>query len=741
MKQRDFTQTPVAAATGVVFGAISLLLAAGSAAPARAQTSAEAPTQQITITARKRTERAIDVPLSISVISGGELSDRGAIRLSEAAVPNVVFVGPENNALLSFSVRGVQSQNRSNIGFDSGIGVYVDGIYMGRSAAFNLETFDIERVEFLRGPQGTLFGKNSIAGAISVTTREPSKRFESSASVELGTESLRRISGYVSAPLGSEAVRGSVAVYSGKRDGYMSNLATGTRVGDEDMNSARAKVLFKPSPNLDITIAADYLKDKTVAPSSHIVSGYGFVAGSDDLTSNDDLPALANRTVQGVGGTVNYDFGNGLALTSITSVRKVDTNRTNDTDAGPIDIVASAITSKQDQWSQEVRIATTGTSMLQYLAGIYLYEQKAKGSSQSTFGPAAPVLALIRSRTGNTFGDINSKTAAVFGNADWNLSERLTLTAGLRYTREKKDLAYQQVVTFPAFLASTLPLEYDSLSTSNVTPLVSARWRLARDAMVYATYSKGFRSGGWNVDNVTTGGPTNFRQTRFTDESMANYEVGAKASVMGGMLNLSGAAFRMDYDDIQVTEQVQVLGGGGAVVGIVTNGGKARSQGLEFEATVLPVTGLRLSGGIGYVDAKYTDYGDTRNGSPVSFNGNKLNNAPRLNSNVSAAYTLPLAIGALTLRVDARHTDGFYTGRENLATQWVPGYDLFNARVSLAGESGRWDFALYANNLFDKRYVVAQGSGGFAAPVGAGTNQTVSYGRPRAYGIVGTLTF
>ncbi|MBC7939527.1 MAG: TonB-dependent receptor [Chitinophagaceae bacterium] len=722
-------------------GAASLLLAGGAAEVADAQTTAAPAAQQITISARKRSERAIDVPLSISVISGGELADRGAIRLSEAAVPNVVFLGPENNALPSFSIRGVQSQNRANIGFDSGIGVYVDGIYMGRSAAFNLETFDIERVEFLRGPQGTLFGKNSIAGAISVVTREPSTRLEGSASIELGSDSLRRLSGYVTSPLGSQAVRGSVAVYSAKRDGYMKNLTGGSAGGDEDADSARVKVLFKPSASLDITIAADYLKDKSVAPSAHIVSGYGFVAGSDDLTMNVDLPAQANRTVQGVGGTVNYDLGNGLALTSITSVRTIDSNRTSDTDAGPLNIVASANIADQDQWSQEVRIASTRPSALQYVAGIYLYEQKAQGSSKSTFGPAAPVLASIRGTTGNTFGDIDSKTAAVFGNADWNLGERLTLTGGLRYTREKKDLAYQQVVTFPAFLASSIPLEHDSLSTSNTTPLVSARWRLDRDAIVYATYSKGFRSGGWNVDNVAAGGPSNFRQTRFTDERMANYEVGAKASLMGGMLNFSAAAFRMDYDDIQVTQQVQVLGGGGAVVGIVTNGGQARTEGFEFEATWRPVTGLRLSGGVGYADAKYTDYVDTRSGAPVSFNGNKLNNAPRLNSNITVAYTLPLAIGALTLRMDARHTDDYFNGRENLESQRIPGYDLFNARVSLAGDSGRWDVALYSNNLFDKRYIVTQGSAGFAAPVGAGTNQTVGYGRPRAYGIVGTLTY
>jgi iron complex outermembrane receptor protein len=222
---------------------------------------------------------------------------------------------------------------------------------------------------------------------------------------------------------------------------------------------------------------------------------------------------------------------------------------------------------------------------------------------------------------------------------------------------------------------------------------------------------------------------------------MANFEVGVKGAMLGGMLNLGAAAFRMNYDDIQVTQQVQVLGGGGAVVGIVTNGGKAKSEGIELEATLRPTSALRLSAGVGYVDARYTDYVDTSRGTPVSFNGNQLNNAPRLTANLSVAYSLPLPVGSLTLRLDGRHADGYFVGRENLATQWIPGYDLFNGRVSLAGESGRWDLALYSNNLFDKRYIVAKVPGGFAAPVGAGTNQTISYGRPRSYGIVGTFTF
>ena len=721
-------------------GAVAMCFAVCSAPPARAQagTAANA-AETVIVTARKRVERAIDVPLSITVVGGEEIKDRGAIRLSEIAVPNVSFLGTENNALPNFSVRGVQGQNRSNVGFDSGIGVYVDGIFMGRTAAFNQETFDVERVEFLRGPQGTLFGKNSVAGAISVNTREPAKRFTATGSADLGSDNQRRFSAYVSAPLGSDALRGSVAVYSGERDGYVKNLATGGAGGSEDAKSLRMKLLFKPSAALDITLAADTLRDRSIAPSAHIISGYGFVADASNFTSNADLPISAARNVKGVGATVNYDLGNGLTLTSITSKRKLDTSRTSDTDVGPLFIVASDSASKQDQWSQELRVATNRESVLSYVAGLYYYNQKVSGASRSNFGPAAPVLASIRNTTGNTFGDINTTSSAAFANVDWNLNPMFTLTGGLRYTREKKDLAYQQVVNFPAFLAPSLPLEKDSLSTNDVSPLLSGRWKIDRSSMLYATYSKGFRSGGWNVDNVTTGGPTTFRQTRFNDEKISNFELGLKATTLEGLMTLGLAAFRMNYDDMQLTQQVQVLGGGGATVGVVTNGGKSKSEGVEFESTFRATPSLRLSGTLGYTDARYTDYTDSSRGAPLVFNGNRLNFSPRRTSTVSAVYTMSVPFGALAFRGDYSFIGSYFTGRENLDAQLIPQHEVLNARVTFSAD--RWELAAYVNNLLDSRYIVSQGSGGFAAPVGAGTNRLVDYGRPRSYGVVGTFSF
>jgi iron complex outermembrane receptor protein len=736
---RTFKLNPVASA------ALAAIFIAAVPNPSMAQQAGAAASddsQTITVTARKRTEKASEVPLSISVVGGEEIKDRGAARLSEVAVPNVAFFGAENNALPNFSIRGVQTQNRVNIGFDSGIGVYVDGIYMGRTSAFNQETFDVERVEFLRGPQGTLFGKNSIAGAISVITRQPGKAFTATGSLDVGSLNQRRTSAYLSSPLGSDSVLGSISVYSGQRDGYMYNAATNSRFGNEDVTSIRGKLLVKPAKGLDVTVAVDRLEDKSVSIAGKITSGYGFIAGSGNFDSNVDIPTSAARKVQGVGLTMNYDLGNGLTLTSISSSRNLQSNRTTDTDGGPLNIVTTGVDTDQSQWSQELRIATNRAQAIEYVAGLYMYEQKASSSSRSTFGPGSG-LAPIRNTTGNTFGNIDSKTWAGFANVDYNLNSNLTLTGGMRYTKETKNLDYQQVVTFPSFLgAPNLPREQDSLSTSNMTPLVSLRYKLDRSTMMYATYSKGFRSGGWNVDNVATTSITSFKQTRFGDESMDSYELGTKASLAGGLMSLSAAVFQMNYTDLQVTQLVPVLGGGGAVVGIVTNGGDAKVKGTEIELGVRPAKSLRLSGSLGVTDAKYTDYVDkTRAGAPLVFTGNRLNFAPRLTSTLSGVYTLGTALGSLAFRMDYTRNSEYYIGRENLASQLLPGKSLINGRVTLAADSGKWEIAGYVNNLQDKLYIVGQGPGGFAAPVGTGTNMQVNYGRPRSVGLVATVNF
>lgn len=714
--------------------------------PAFAQGAAinEGEASDIVVTARRKEESLIEVPISITVMSAEEIRERNATRIRDLGnfVPNVAFLGVEGNGTTTLSVRGVTSQSRINVGFESGIGVYVDGVLVGRQIGFNQEVYDIARVEFLRGPQGTLFGKNTITGAINVVTREPSDELK--ADLELSYASYNEIQarGYVSAPIVAGKAALSVSGYYLKRDGFQRNLFDGSDVWNEDSRGARAKLLLTPTETLRITFAADTLDEANVTPGPVVTSGYGFVPGNTRNT-NENVPALSNRHVDGVSATIELETGFGATLTSITAYRELKSDRDNDTDAGPADVVASFITNEQDQFSQELRLDSTGTGRFGYVAGVFYYDSTVSSSSESCFGRIPNVPGFLRGLCGSTFGDINTKSMAMFGNVDFRVVETLTLTAGLRYTIEDKRLAFEQI-GFP-FIAPSLPLSTDRLSESDLSPTFTIRWQPNTDMSVYATASRGFKSGGWNVDNVTSFAIRSFADLQFGSESMWNYELGFRASLLDRKLNLSGAVFQMDYSDLQVSKLEPVLGGGGALVAVTSNAGEARIRGFEAEAAVTPLPGLQLSGGVGYADAKYTDYADTiRVGgvlTPVNFAGNKLNGAPEWTVNASVQFETPVSEGLeLSSRLDFSHISSFFITRENTAALSIPSRSLFNGQIGVKDREGKWDLFLFGQNLFDKKYIVARGGGGFAFP-GIGLSTVESYGAPRSIGVRGTVHF
>ena len=699
---------------------------------------------EIIVTARRREESLIEVPISITVMAAEEIRARNANRIRDLGnfVPNVAFLGPEGNATTTLSVRGVTSQSRINVGFESGIGVYVDGVLVGRQIGFNQEVYDIARVEFLRGPQGTLFGKNSITGAINVVTREPSDELKADAQLSYASYNEIQARGYVSAPIVAGKAALSVSGYYLKRDGFQQNLFDGTDVWNEDSRGARAKLLLTPTDNLRITVAADTLNESNVTPGSVITSGYGFVPGNSRNT-NENVPGLSNRNVDGVSGTIELDTGFGATLRSITAYRELKSDRQNDTDAGPADVVDSFINNRQKQFSQELRLDSNGTGRFGYVAGVYYYDSTVTSSSESCFGTIPNVPGFLRGLCGSTFGDINTKSMAMFGNVDFKIVETLTLTGGLRYTIENKRLAFEQV-GFP-FIAPSLPLNTDRLSEEDLSPTFTVRWQPNSDLSVYATASKGFKSGGWNVDNVTSFAITSFAALQFQSESLWNYEIGFRASVLDRKLNLSGAVFQMDYSDLQVSKLEPVLGGGGALVAVTSNAGEARIRGFEAEAAVTPLPGLQLSGGVGYTDAKYTNYADSvRIGgvlTPVNFAGNKLNGAPEWTVNATAQFDTPVSDTLeLSTRVDFSHISSYFFTRENAAAFSIPSRSLFNGQIGVKNRDGKWDLFLFGQNLFDKKYIVSRGTGGFAFP-GIGTNTVEGYGAPRTIGVRGTVHF
>ncbi len=716
----------------------SLAVLLGGSASASAESVGQVVSDDIVVTARRKVERLQDVPISVSSFGSEEIGERGSIRIRDltASVPNMAFIGGENSSLSIVTVRGITSQTRLNPGFDSSLGVYVDGVVQGKLYSFNQDLADVQRVEFLRGPQGTLFGKNAASGAINIVTRTPGDTFEANVDADLSNYNGRRFSAYVGGPV-SDSISASIALTNFDRDGYIKNLATGDRIADEDMTQARAKIVFRPSERLNITLSGDTLRENQHPVVSHIISGYGYVADAGLYTSNVDIISLNHRTVHGGALTGTYDLGDDLQIVSITGYREARSRRENDGDIGPGNTTRTDVLNDQNQFSQELRLDKT-RGALQFVAGLYYLNQKVDGHSSTTFlSTPASIFSVLRNVTGSTFGSVTYNSYAAFVNADYTLTSQLTASAGVRYTRDEKKLDYAQT-GFPLGLAPTLGRQVDKSGEGDVSPTVSLRFKPSDDITSYVTISKGFKSGGWNVDNITSSAITQFSQLRFGPERVWNFEAGFKSMLFDRRLTFNAAVFHMKYSDIQTAALVPAIAGSAALVSVVTNAAKARSNGFEAEIVAKPFPGLEISAGGGYSDAKYSRYLDTTSGgATLDFSGNYLPYAPKWTGNASVVYSHDLGENlGVRIRADVNHTDSYFVDRSNLVAYKTEAQTFLNASVTLQSKaSPGWDVTLYARNLTKESPVISRSVGGFAVPIGLGTSALEAYAPPRIYGV------
>jgi iron complex outermembrane receptor protein len=697
----------------------AFLLAALTPGVAQAQEAGAEASEAIIVTARKREERAQDVPASLTVVGADDARDRGANRVRdlEAATPNVLFTGSENNSLTRVSVRGLESQARQNVGTEAGLGVYVDGVVQGRLTSFNQEIPDLERVEFLRGPQGTLYGRNSIIGAINVITRQPDldeAHFEFNGRLAEFDERVASI--YASTPFGASSA-GSLSLFSIQRDGYVRNVATGNMIGDDDTQGGRLRFMVEPGGTWRITLAADALQDDSVAASSRRTVGPG--ATPDAYTTNLDVEPVSRRDVGGMSATVEVDVLGGHRLTSISAYRWANNDRSQDSDGTPTVSQITTQESDQEQFSQEIRLASPSGGRWDYVLGLFLFDQSIFGRSKGT---------VIGLGTASIFGEIDTTSVAAYGNVDFHLTDQITLNAGLRVTQEDKDLSYTQIGIAP-FVPSIAP-GTDSISETDTSPTLGIRYEPNDDLMFYLTAARGYRSGGWNVEPQTSAVITSWPQLRFESESLTSIEVGAKTNWFDDRLQINLAMFDIDYDDLQVATRVPLPPpfAPGLFASVVTNAASASAQGAEIEFLARPTDAFTFGGNVGYVETEYEDY--VQPGvPPLVFTGRELNGAPDLTAGAFAQYVFPLgSLGDLTGRVDYRHVSTYYTERTNDPRMEIPTLDTFNARLTYTNAEGNIRAALFANNVTDEEIIVGRVTNA------AGTIQAVDYGRPRVVG-------
>jgi iron complex outermembrane receptor protein len=732
------------------------LLAQDRPAPATAPVpSAEDPgREQITVTARRRDEQLQDVPLAVSVVAGKQLEATGTYNVSRLTQlqPSVQYFAsnPRNS---NINIRGLGAPfGLTNDGIEQGVGLYIDQVYYSRPAAASFDFIDIDRIEVLRGPQGTLYGKNTSAGALNITTRRPSFRTEGRFELSAGNLDFLQAKGSISGPF-SDTLAGRLAVTATTRRGTLFNVHTGRWVNGQKNLGLRGSILFKPSQRFSLLLSADFNRQDPlccaqlfvrVAPTlrnanrqfESLAAASGYVVPSRDpfdrLVDNDSA-LKAKQNFGGVSLLGELQLGGGT-LTSVTAWRFWDWYPSSDRDFIGLPITTvSANPSKQRQLTQEFRFASDGRHRIDYVVGLFGYRQsidstgiQQQGSAASLWllGPASANLpALLDGLRQETAIHFENESLAAFGQATWNVTDTFRIQPGLRLNWDKKKADYNALVTGgladptaaqAALMRSILaPQAYKvDFSATNVSGDINISWKAAKDVLVYATYAKAFKSGGVNLSGLPADAAGNPALSAATvkPEDVNHFEAGLKTEWFGRRARLNLAAFRTDIGDYQATV---VNGSVGVLRGYLANAKKVRVQGLEAEFSANPVRRLSLYANAAYVDGKYVSFADApcpveATGGPqvCDISGQRLPGVSRWSASWGGELSLPAGGkdgDEAYVGTDWSTRSAFSSSASPSAYMWISGYTLASFRLGYR-TAGGWNAFVWVKNALNARY-------------------------------------
>ncbi|MBL8268000.1 TonB-dependent receptor [Steroidobacter sp.] len=710
----------------VTFGAV--------VGPAVAQDAAGV--EEIVVTAQKRQERLIDVPSSIAAVGDQTIKDLNVQQLAELSnhVPNLII---DSNVSLNSAVyiRGVGANSR-NIGFDTRVGVYLDGVYLGQSPALNQELVDLERVEVLRGPQGALFGKNTVAGAINLVSRQPTFDTETFVSARVGDYGERQGSLRFNTALGS-TVATKISFNRAVRDGFTTNLFDGSDVGNRDATSGRAQLRWDVSDSLKVLASVDGLRTRergeygnafTNTFGSAIASNY-----SRPRTINVNHNSADERDVYRGALDIAYELAGGSTFKSITSYRSTEFASTIDVDYSPLDLVSVDFADEYRQYTQEFQWLAARTERFEYLAGLYLYQQDSDTSRAARTHSQAPLLGLPAGASLPTAGDVTTRNAALYAHGTYDLTDKLEFGLGFRWSWEEKEANYAiDGSRLPAFGLATGTFS-DKRTDEDLSPTATLTYQWTPNFISYLRYAEGYKSGGYNLDFV---GPRVFPNSlEFERETARNYEAGIKGDLWQRRLGFAISVFRTEFENYQVDQFLEVSPGVIAIV--IGNAAEVRTQGVELEATLRPIDRLTLGLGLGVLKAEFESFPGGGAGN-TDASGKELPGASPLQANASVGYSVPIGRSLdLLLHADYTYRDRYYSDIDNRTSVTVGGMtvpydrvsasDSVNARIAIAPQSQRWEFAVWSRNLLDSRNVAIYGGDFFGT-------LTRRYAAPRTWG-------
>jgi len=746
-------------------------------------------TEAVVVTARRIEETAQEVPIPVSVVSGNQIADAGAFNVNrlKEQIPTVQFysTNPRNS---SVQIRGLGAPfGLTNDGIEPGVGMYIDGVFYARPASASLDFLDVERVEVLRGPQGTLFGKNTTAGAINVTTRRPAFTRETEFELNYGSIGFVQAKGSISGPLVGRKVAGRLSFSGTQRDGTVFNVKTQEPVNNLNNLGVRGQVLFTPSDSVALTLAIDNTRQRvtgstqvfagvtpTLRPANRqfdtIAAEVGYAPptrNAFDRITDVDSPLQSNQGLGGASLNADWRVGSGR-LTSTTSWRYWDWDPLNDRDfiGLPITTVSSG-TSKQRQWTQEVRYAGDLTSRANFVAGAFVYQQQIKsdpvikqeqGASAARWllapTPAAATPGLLDGYGFNQYLDYQNTSAALFGQLEWSVTDRLRLLPGLRFNYDKKDVDFDQQVygglqtTDPALIALQLsvlaPQKYTAdVDDTNLSGQITLAYALATRVNSYATYATSFKSVGLNLGGVPTdalGRPVLSAAT-VRPEDVRHIEAGFKTEPFDGV-TANVTVYDTEIKDFQTQVQNAAVG---VLRGYLANAEKVRVRGIEFDGNARVNNHLSFYGAAAYTDGRYISFPDApapleETGGPgfKDISGSVLPGISEWAGALGGEYaTRGSAVGRAGEyfgAIDASYRSSFSSSPSASKYLVVEGYSLLNARVGFRASDG-WTLSLWSRNLLDKDYF------DLLSPVAGGTGLYVGQpGDRRTVGLTMRIT-
>ncbi|WP_299072771.1 TonB-dependent receptor [uncultured Paraglaciecola sp.] len=694
----------------------------------------------VVVTAQKREQNLSEVPISISTFSAENINQTGITQLAELSdfIPNV-SVSRATDFTSAITIRGVGANSR-NIGFDTRVGVYLDGVYLGQSPALNQELLDLERIEVLRGPQGTLFGKNTVAGAINLISKKPSDVLEGKVGASIGNMGAREFQGQVNLPLSDNtAIKFSASKLD--RDGYVKNLLSGNDMAERDSLAYRAQFRSQLSDNLELNFSYDKTETDRLSMLGEAISDTQGISLNTDSPNKDEVAitfdTLEERDISGGSLDLAYHFENGYDLKSITAYRDTDIFYRNDSDYSAADLLAIEYSDQYKQWSQEFQlISPQDQGAFDYVAGLYLYQQDAHSRRDAINGAQSFLLGNTPGTHVFSDGDVTTDSYALYFNSGYDLNEQSSLALGLRYSDEDKEVNWQLDGSESGIFGIGVGDVMQNRNDSHLSYALSFNHAINKQLNGYAKYSTGFKSGGYNLDFVTNSDLA--AGIDFAKETVGSAELGLKGNFYSNRLIVNMAAFSSQFKDYQVNQFID-LGNGSSSISI-RNAAEAKTQGLELEMTYRPISNLEIQASAGLLDTQYDDFpGGLASGENAK--GNDLVNAPKNNFSFSAQYISELAAlnADIIWRMDLSHSAGFFTTVDNVKTQvlrdgtpvsfgHVDTITLVNARIGILGQEGDWEVYFWGRNLANVRDVIDNRKDFF----GTVTN---NYAEPRTYGV------